>query len=225
MTHLMDFYQSPIGCMTQDFISAQLKKILAVIRPDERVLILGYGIYFADDIQKLGSDKIILAYPDGMPPVLWPDSAAHQSCIVSLDALPFGDVTFDRVILVHALEFAPEPGHLLFEIQRILTAQGQLICITPNRNGIWSWFEHTPFGEGQTFSTRQIRRLLLGVQLSPLQIQTALFVPPLNFSFHKIARGFARGIEAAGSYLGLRMGGIVISVSQKQRCAGSPFKP
>lgn len=220
MTGIAEFYQSPLGQMTHDFLQAQLRKIITALRFEERVLVIGFGLPFAADLAAMGSDKITLAYLEQMPAVPWPDAAAHQVCVVSPDALPFGDVTFDKVIIIHALEFAPDASHLLYEVQRVLTAQGQMICIAPNRNGIWSWFEHTPFGEGHTFSTRQMRRLLTQAQLAPLHIRTALYPPPLNLSFHKIALSIARGIESICGALNFRIGGVVIAVAQKQRYAG-----
>ncbi len=222
MTALAEFYQTPLGQMTHGFLHAQLQKILTALRFEERVLVIGFGVPFAAGITALGSDKITLAYLENMPPVPWPEAHAHQVCIVSSDALPFGDVTFDKVFIVHALETVPDPSHLLYEVQRVLTAQGQVICIAPNRNGIWSWFEHTPFGEGRTFSTRQLRRLLSSAQLAPLNIHTALFMPPLDFSFHRFALGFARGLETVCQALNFRIGGVVIAAAQKQRYAGIP---
>lgn len=224
MNNIGVFYQSAIGRMAHDFLFSQLQKILGKLQPEERVLIIGFGVPFADDVVQLGTSKITLAYFENMPPVPWPDPAAHQSCVISPDALPFGDVTFDRVIVFHSLEFAPDPLHLLLEVQRILTAQGQVIIIAPKRGGLWSWFEHTPFGEGRTFSSRQIRRLLTAAQLAPLHIRSALFTPPLDFSFHALAAGFARALEGFGSYLNLRIGGVVIASAQKQRYAGIPVK-
>lgn len=222
MIHWLEFYHSPLGQMTRDFLAHRLQTIFKDSQPGERILIIGFGVVFAQDFPNVEQRQITLAYLNGIPPVPWPEVGAHQACIVSTDSLPFGDVTFDKVIMIHALEFAADPARLLLEVQRVLTAQGQLVCITPNRNGMWAWFEHTPFGEGQAFSRRQLRRLLLSVQLSPLEVRTALYIPPLNFSVHPWVLACARGWERMARTLNFRLGGAVIATAQKQRYAGIP---
>jgi SAM-dependent methyltransferase len=188
-------------------------------------LLLGYGLPLADDLLNQTQATITLGYLDGMPIVPWPAPTAHQACVVAPDSLPFGDAMFDRVVSQHAIEFLPDATIFLDENQRVLATQGQLIIIVPNRNGMWSWFEHTPFGEGHPLSRTQIRRLLHDAQLSPQRIETGLFVPPINFSGHAILRGCARTIENMGRILRFNIGGVVITEAQKQRYAGIPVRP
>lgn len=223
MKSIIEFYQSPTGKMAKDFLCARLRKFL-LQNATAKTLIIGYGEPFADDIAAATGGQVFLAFSDGIAAVPWPANGPHNSCIVHSDILPFGDVTFDNVIAMHALEFAPDPARLMHEIQRVVTVDGRVVCIAPHRAGMWSWFDHTPFGEGQSFSRAQMRRLITGAQLSPLSVHTALFPPPLDFSGHKILRGFARGMENAGCYLELAMGGAVVGAAQKQRYAGIGVK-
>lgn len=224
MNALPEFYQSPIGRMAQDFLLARLRKLLTRGGANGRTLIIGYGLPFASDIAEVTGGQVFLAYLDGMAAAPWPSVDAHHCCIATTDALPFSDVTFDQVMLVHALELAPDPLQLMHEVQRVLAAEGKVICIVPNRRGLWSWFEHTPFGEGQTFSCSQMRRLLISVELSPLQVGAALFAPPLDFSCHELTRAIARAIEAIGNHLSIHIGGAVVATAQKQRYAGTGTK-
>ena len=46
------------------------------------------------------------------------------------------------------------------EIWRVLSGNGRLLVIAPNRRGIWARFEHTPFGHGRPYTSSQLYRLL-----------------------------------------------------------------
>ncbi len=197
---IAEFYQSSVGKMAHDFLCARLQTLLTR-GVTTKTLIVGFAAPFAGDIKIITGGEVIAVDAAQMP-------------------LPYGDVTFDNVIALHVLEFAPDIPRVMGEMQRVLVSDGRLICVTPNRGGIWQWFEHTPWGEGRSFSAAQMRRLLLGAQLSTLGISTALFAPPLDFSRYEILRGLARGIEAAGNYLLPSCGGVLIAAAQKQRYAG-----
>ena len=62
----------------------------------------------------------------------------------------------DRVLLVHALEMAHDPGALLREVWRVLAAGGRLLAVVPNRRGLWARMDTTPFGHGRPYSRTQI---------------------------------------------------------------------
>ena len=205
MTGVADFYQSPIGQMAHDFLCARLRKLLSR-NASGKTLLVGFGASFQEDILTMTGGEVISVDAGQMP-------------------LPYGDVTFDNVICLHELEFAPDISRAMSEMQRVLVSDGRLICITPNRSGIWQWFEHTPWGEGRSFSLSQMRRLLLASHLSPIGISTALFVPPCDFSRHEALRGFARAIEASGNYLLPYFGGVLIAAAQKQRYAPIGMEP
>ncbi len=186
--------------MAHDFLLVRLEKLLAR-GASTNTLIIGFAAPFADEIKTITGGEVLAVDASQMP-------------------LPYGDVTFDNVIALHVLELTPDIPRAMGEMQRVLVSDGRLVCVTPNRSGIWQWFEHTPWGEGRSFSAAQMRRLLLGAQLSTLSISTALFAPPMDFSRHEILRSLARGIEATGNYLLPSCGGVLIAAAQKQRYAG-----
>ena len=65
----------------------------------------------------------------------WPAGAANLSCTAEEDALPFPDLCFDRILLVHGLEIAENARRMLREIWRVLKDDGRLLVVAPNRRG------------------------------------------------------------------------------------------
>ena len=92
----------------------------------------------------------------------WPAIGAGSSCLVEEEALPFADLSFDRILLVHGLELVDHAKRLLREIWRVLKADGRLILVAPNRRGLWTHLESNPFGHGQPLTSGQLGRLLAG---------------------------------------------------------------
>ena len=81
--------------------------------------------------------------------IRWPPGAPSLSCTAEEDALPFPDLVFDRILLVHGLEMAENARRLLREAWRVLKDDGRLLIVTPNRTCMWAHWESTPFGHGQ----------------------------------------------------------------------------
>ena len=94
------------------------------------------------------------------------------------DALPFPDLCFDRILLVHGLEMAENARRLLRETWRVLKDDGRLLVVAPNRRGLWAHTEHTPFGHGQPYSPGQVSRLLARHMFHVEHRDSALFTPP-----------------------------------------------
>ena len=69
-------------------------------------------------------------------------------CAGQEDALPFPDLCFDRILLMHGLEVAENARRLLREVWRVLKDDGLLLVVAPNRRGLWAHVESTPFGRG-----------------------------------------------------------------------------
>jgi hypothetical protein len=67
---------------------------------------------------------------------------------------------------------------MLKEVYRVLAGGGRLLCIVPNRRGIWARLDRTPFGHGHPYTPGQLSRLLRDEMFTPLQTHPALFIPP-----------------------------------------------
>ena len=112
----------------------------------------------------------------------WPVGAPNLSCTAEEDALPFPDLTFDRILLVHGLEAAENARRLLREVWRVLKDDGRLLVVAPNRRGMWAYVESTPFGQGQPYSPGQIGRLLADSLFRVERRDTALYLPPTQLA-------------------------------------------
>jgi len=111
----------------------------------------------------------------------WPAGGPSLSCTAEDDALPFPDLCFDRILLVHGLEAAENARRQLRETWRVLKDDGRLIIVATNRRGMWAHSEHTPFGHGQPYSFGQLNRLLAASMYRAERRDTALYVPPTNW--------------------------------------------
>ena len=121
--------------------------------------------------------------------VHWPKDELVRSALVDELDLPLPDSVVDVAVLVHALEFAESAEDLLAEVFRVLSPQGKLVLVVPNRRGLWSRSELTPFGQGQPFSRTQITALLKSAQYTISRIDHSLVSPPW------LSPGMARALE------------------------------
>jgi SAM-dependent methyltransferase len=126
--------------------------------------------------------------------------------VADATALPFGDAMFDQAILCHALEFAEPPRTVLRELWRVLAPAGEMVLIVPNRAGLWTHFEATPFGNGRPFGRRQLERLLRDSLFEPVAWRTALVAPPV--------RGL-RWLDRPLTRIAARLGGIHLVLARK----------
>ncbi len=150
-----------------------------------------------------------------------PAWSGAMTCATDEGALPFHDLCFDRVLLVHGLETADNTRALLREVWRVLKDDGRLLAVTPNRMGFWAHAETTPFGTGQPYSPGQIGRVLAGSLFRIERRDTALHMPPLRL---RLALRSARAIEAGGRRLLPQLAGVAITEAVKDVYAALPLK-
>ncbi|BCK77530.1 methyltransferase [Acetobacter aceti NRIC 0242] len=152
-----------------------------------------------------------------------PDTMLHRheaDCVVSCSHLPFPDLSFDRILMVHALETAPSGRELLRSVWKVLRDNGKLILIVPNRRGLWALSDTTPYGQGTPYSQRQVRRLLQEGMFHVETCETALY-PPL-FPLLRSPR-LSTAIERAGETVLPACGGVVILEAVKNLWGGVPL--
>ncbi|MDT8872699.1 methyltransferase domain-containing protein [Komagataeibacter rhaeticus] len=58
--------------------------------------------------------------------------------------LPFDDLKFDRILLIHALEVSEDKNSLLRQVWKILRDDGRLLLVVPNRAGLWAHADNSP---------------------------------------------------------------------------------
>ncbi len=114
-------------------------------------------------------------------------------------SLPFAAGSFDRVLLIHALEEADDPAALLVEAVRAMAPAGRIILAAAARGGLWAQAESTPFGHGRPFTRGQLEHLVRQAGLEPTARSQTLYTPPW-----KPLLGMADGIEQFARILRMR---------------------
>jgi SAM-dependent methyltransferase len=133
--------------------------------------------------------------------------------------LPLPDRSLDRILLIHGLEASERARPLLRECWRVLRDDGKLLVVVPNRLGWWSFFEHTPFGQGRPYSAGQLAALLEGQLFRVTRREAALFVPPFPWRF---ALAGARVWEVLGRAVARRFSGVALLEAEKDLFAALP---
>ncbi len=144
---------------------------------------------------------------------------ASASCVVREDELPFPDLSFDRILLSHALETSLNAPRLLRAVWRTLKDDGRLLLVVPNRRGIWAHLEKTPFGQGAPSSKRQIERLLADAMFHVERTDGALWLPPADL--RPLLR-MGNLVEAAGARIAPQLSGVLLIEAVKDVYAALP---
>ncbi len=212
-----DFYGTLWGAVAGELV----RERLALLWPDVRgQSILGIGFlppYLRPWREQ--AERCIAATPAQVGAARWPVGSPNLSCTVEEEALPFPDLCFDRILLVHGLEAAENAGRMLREVWRVLRDDGHLLVVTPNRVGLWAHVEATPFGHGQPFSPGQIGRLLAANLFRVERRDSALYLPPVRTRL--VLRG-ARLWERSGRQVAPRFGGVTITEAVKDLYGAIP---
>ena len=215
-----DFYATAQGVVTARLLR---ERLLAMWPSMAGQSVLGIG--FAAPYLRLWRDqaaRTIAVTPAQMGATRWPLGAPCLACTAEEDALPFPDMMFDRVLLVHGLEAADNARRMLREIWRVLKDDGQLLVVAPNRTGMWAYWESTPFGHGQPYSFGQLGRLLAASLYRVERRDTALWMPPARL---RLVLRSAALFERTGRRLVPGMAGVTITEAVKDVYAAMPVKP
>lgn len=145
-----------------------------------RLLAMGHPGPVLGGFNPRSVERLAIVYPDGAEAGTLPGAPTGCACVAEPWALPFAESMFDQALLCHALEHAEPPRTLLRELWRVLAPAGEVVLIVPNRAGLWTHFEATPFGNGRPFGRAQLTRLLQESLFEPVSWKTALVAPPVK---------------------------------------------
>ena len=208
---LRQFYDAPLGHIAQRMVRQKLRTLWPDLR-GQSVLGVGYATPYlrglADD-----AERCVAIMPARQGVVRWPKGRPNRVALAEDGELPFADMTFDRVMLVHALEVTESWAGLLRESWRVLAGGGRLLVVVPGRRGLWSRVDRTPFGHGHPYSAAQLQRLLRDHHFVPEQVARALYVPPFRSRF--LIRS-AAAWERIGQRWFPRFAGVVMVEATKQ---------
>ena len=154
-----------------------------------------------------------------------PADAAAATASCAADSVPPLLIERARVIrdsveqALRALEM-PQIDRLLTSV-KVTSSQapgcygslGRLLLIVPNRRGVWSRIDTTPFGQGLPFSRQQLERQLTDGLFTPIDWSEALYFPPFD---KRLMLRMAPTLERAGGRLSLGVAGVIIVEARKE---------
>ncbi|MBD0271050.1 MAG: class I SAM-dependent methyltransferase [Acetobacteraceae bacterium] len=214
---LEGFYTTPTGLVAARLLRERLRAFWPSL-PRQSVMGLGYASPFLR-LWRAEAARCVAVVPPHLPRWRWPRKAACRTAVAEDDALPFPDLSFDRILLVHGLETTENARRLLREAWRVLKDDGRLLVAAPNRLSFWAQMESTPFGHGQPYSPGQLERLLRRQMFSVERRGAALFVPP--FKARVLLRS-AEGWERVGPVVFPRFAGLTLLEAEKDMFAAIP---
>ncbi|MFT7594128.1 MAG: SAM-dependent methyltransferase [Paracoccaceae bacterium] len=206
------YYRSTLGRAAQASIRARLQTMWPEAHGQT---VAGFG--FAVPLLRpyLGDARRVIALmpgPQGVMP--WPAGMPNVSVLTEETLWPIETGHVDKLVLMHGLETSERPSRLLEECWRVLGPGGKVIFIVPNRAGLWSRSDATPFGYGRPYTLGQIEAQLKQHQFLPERHAAALHQPPsIRRSWLKAGPLF----EKVGAWIPSVLAGGVILVEASKR--------
>ncbi|MDN3275584.1 methyltransferase domain-containing protein [Frankia sp. RB7] len=216
---LREFYSRRLGIVARQMINRGIRERWPNA-DGQRVLGIGYptpylGLFRED------AERCIAFMPAAQGVLKWPTGRPALASLVDEFSLPLPDAAVDRILLVHALEMSDDPAALLREVWRVLSPSGRVMAVIPNRRGVWTRSDNTPFGHGRPYSRSQITDLLRQTWFTPTGWGEALFMPP--YAGRWVLKS-AQMWERAGAALALPFAGVHIVEATKQVYRAIPAK-
>ena len=205
---LRTFYGEPTGALARRLVARRLDDAWGEAANCD-VLGVGYATPWLDAF--VGARRVVAAMPGGQGVEHWPAVGRNRTLLVDDRRLPFAAGSFDRILLVHALEEADDPAALLLEAVRALAPTGRIILAAAARGGLWARADNTPFGHGRPFTRRQLERLVRDVGLEPMAWSQTLYAPPWG-----PMRPLADGVDQVGRHVFPGTAGLILLEATRQ---------
>ncbi|OIQ12849.1 class I SAM-dependent methyltransferase [Neomoorella thermoacetica] len=216
-----DWYTRPLGALVD---RVEKEPIYAYLDPHagEHILDVGCGTgNFSLELARRGVKVTGIDISDPMLAKARKKAADAGLAIEFLHAdamnLPFGDNTFDKIVSVTALEFAPDLKAVLEESYRVLKPGGRMVIGLIGGNSLWSRHYEARAAREPDCLFRYARfytldELLAAMPGKNVQGKAVLFFGP-DFDGTKVDEALA--IEAAAAREGRTNGGFITAVSYK----------
>lgn len=208
------YYRTQLGRVAQRAIRDRMVDLWPPLA-GQTVAGFGFAVpllrpYLAEARRVIG----LMPGPQGVMP--WPAGMPNVSVLTEEQAWPLPTGLVDRLVLMHGLETSDRPAAVLEEAHRVLGPGGRALFIVPNRAGLWSRRDATPFGFGRPYSAGQLEAQLRSHGFTPERNMTVLHVPPSQAPFWLRS---ANLWERLGRQLPWLSGGILMVEASKQAYA------
>lgn len=206
------YYRSSLGRAAQAAIRG---RIVSIWPEAKGQTVAGFG--FAVPLLRpyLGQARRVIGLmpgPQGVMP--WPAGAPNVSVLTEETLWPLETGHVDKLVVMHGLETSERPGDLLDECWRALGPGGKALFIVPNRAGLWSRSDKTPFGYGRPYTLGQLEAQLRSHLFLPEFHCSALYQPPSGRRFWLKSGPL---IEKTGTRLPTVLAGGVFIVEASKR--------
>lgn len=175
------YYRTKLGRSAQSAIRQQVTTLWPSAN-DQTVA--GFG--FAAPLLRpyLKDARRVTALMPGQQGVMpWPPNMPNVSVLSEETDWPVEGDSLDKLIVMHGLETSEHPIALLDECYRALAPEGRALFIVPNRAGLWSRRDGTPFGFGRPYSRAQLDSQLRRHGFVPEHQYAALYQMPTERRF------------------------------------------
>jgi len=199
------YYRSTLGRIAKTSINKSLSNIWPGTS-GLNVVGFGFSLPFLRQYLK-ASRRVIALMPAQMGVLAWPNQDNNVSVLVDEKRWPIDTGHVDRLIVSHSLEHTNDPSTLLAEAYRVLGPGGRALFIVPNRAGLWSRSDSTPFGQGKPFSSGQLETQLRLHGFLPEKQFSALHMLP---SKSKSLQRFGPFLEKMGQKFPFLVGGLIM---------------
>ncbi|MGE4325052.1 MAG: class I SAM-dependent methyltransferase [Pseudodonghicola sp.] len=216
------YYRSTLGRAAQ----ASVRTAMLELWPEAKgQTVAGFGFAvpllrpYLDDARRVVA---LMPGPQGVMP--WPAGLPNVSVLCEEVLWPLETGHVDKLIVMHGLEATEQPTLLLEECFRVLGPGGKALFVVPNRAGLWSRSDRTPFGYGRPYTVGQLEAQLRQHLFLPERVRAALYQPPSSKRFWLRAGPL---IETVGTRLPTVLAGgvFIIEVSKRvQPPRGSSVK-
>ncbi len=208
---LGEFYSSRLGQVARRLIAHRVRSRWKSLK-GANVLGLGYAKPYLD-VWKNEAQSVFNFMPARLGATHWPHGKPGLTAMVDEAELPLQDSSIDFALLVHSIELTHHLPDMLNELWRVMSAQGKVVIIVPNRRGMWARFDNTPFGYGRPFTRGQVTQNLREAKFVPSGWSNAVFIPPLS---HRFLLRSAPAIERTGMWISPGFSGVLIVEATKQ---------
>lgn len=206
------YYRSTLGRAAQAAIRGRVQHIWPEAT-GQTVAGFGFAVPLLRPYLKTARRLIgLMPGPQGVMP--WPAGMANVSLLTEETLWPLETGHVDRLVVMHGLETSERPSELLDECWRVLGPGGKALFIVPNRAGLWSRSDKTPFGYGRPYTLGQLETQLRKHHFLPEFHCSALYQPP---SFRRFWLKSGALIERTGTRLPTIMAGGVFIVEVSKR--------
>lgn len=206
------YYRSALGRAAQKTIRAEVARIWPEAK-GQTVVGYGFAVPFLRPYLK-DARRVVALMPAPQGVIGWPSDGPNVSVLCEETWWPLETGHVDKLLVMHGLETSEQPAMLLEESWRVLGPGGSALFIVPNRAGLWSRSDRTPFGFGRPFSQSQLESQLKSHDFMPVRHATALYQPPSERRFWRKTAGMW---EKMGGKLSMVAAGGVLLVEATKR--------